>query len=142
MKLVRLNGAQTDRQAVRNSHRCQLSGLATSSLLIICLFVVPFLKGTGGPAPSDPVCLPTQEGRRRLLNQPPFTGETLSQRAAASAFSSVFLEHVCRARLCLRGKVFLSLFFVMQPTSLSVCVLVCVLVCMCVCVWPGCGGVM
>lgn len=127
MKLVRLNGdRQRDRRCVIHTDvNFQSSTLA--AFKIICLFMAPFLfeKDTGGPAPSDPVCLPTQEGRRQLLLiQPPFTGDRLSHTARHGFrfFFSIFGACLQGAFMS-QGKSF-SFFFVMQPTSLSVCVCV------------------
>lgn len=72
------------------------------------VFVAPFLRGTGGPAPSNHLFLFTDSGRlsSAAYSVSVYWRDSFSQRATASTFSSVFLEHVCRAHLCLVGNFF------------------------------------
>lgn len=86
----------------RSGARCViLSLLATFERL---RYFLP-LNGTGLPAPSDPVCLPTQEGRLLPL-QPPFTGAP----CAASSFRSSAFGACLRGAFASQGKLFLSFF--------------------------------
>lgn len=54
-----MEDGEAGRQAVRNSHQCQLSELSTFFPIPICLF----LKGTGGPACTARPGLFTDSGR-------------------------------------------------------------------------------
>ena len=73
--------------------------------------MAPFLKGTGGLAPSDPFCLPTQEGLQQMLIQPPFTGETVSH---SEPWLPLFLQYfwsMFAGRVYVSGEKFFFLFF-------------------------------
>lgn len=122
VNLFRLNGG---RQPLRDSR--QLAGLGTSSRFNTGLFVSSFFKRHRRVCIVRPVCLPTQEGR--WLNGQLVAGRSGSacsvpsaggsQQVAASAYSWLFLERVCRARLCLQGKVFF-LSPIVQPSGVCV----------------------
>lgn len=103
----------------------------TLLLVFFFLSVAPFSNSTGGPACTVRAGLFTGCGDGRAVYSASVHRRVwYPPRAAASASSSAHLEHVCRARLGLRGKLFLS-FSVCSPLLLCVCVRACVCVCVC-----------
>lgn len=110
---------------MRNSHRCQLSGLATSSLSVICFVFVcgPVFKrhrrACTVPRP-DPVCLPT--GRSAAAAAAAYSASVYRRDSVTASRGFRFFFSIFGA--CLQGAFMsqgesFSSFFVMQPTSLS-----------------------